>query len=119
MISRNDPCWCGSSAKWKKCHFPKPPPQENTYVAEQYLRQYGIIIKNPDQIAGVRKACKLSASILDKLCKMAKAGVTTNELNEYAEKLHREAGAKAAPLGYGSPPFPKSICTSLNEVICH
>lgn len=119
MISRNDPCWCGSGAKWKKCHFPKPPPKADTYVAEQYLKQYGIIVKNAEQIAGIRRACKLAASILDKTCKMAKAGVTTNALNDFADQLHREAGAKPAPLGYGSPPFPKSICTSLNEVICH
>ena len=50
---------------------------------------------------------------------MAKAGVTTNELNDFAQRLHAEAGVIAAPLHYGTPPFPKSICTSLNEVICH
>ncbi|MCB1084786.1 MAG: methionyl aminopeptidase, partial [Chlamydiia bacterium] len=46
-------------------------------------------------------------------------GVTTQELDAISMELHREAGATPAPLGYGSPPFPKSICTSLNEVICH
>ena len=50
---------------------------------------------------------------------MAKAGVTTNQLNHFADQLHRKAGAIPAPLGYGEPPFSKSICTSLNEVICH
>ncbi|GAB4186620.1 MAG: hypothetical protein Tsb0015_04600 [Simkaniaceae bacterium] len=50
---------------------------------------------------------------------MAKEGVTTNELDAYARKLHEDAGATPACLGYGDPPFPKSICTSLNEVICH
>lgn len=119
MISRNDPCWCGSNAKWKKCHFPTPPPSGPIYLAEQYLKKFGILIKNADQIAGIKHACTLAASILDKLCKMAVAGVTTNALNDYANKLHNEAGAIPAPLGYGSPPFPKSICTSLNEVICH
>lgn len=119
MISRNDPCWCGSGAKWKKCHFPKLPPEDQVYLAEQYLRQYGIIVKNKEQIAGIRHACQIAATILDKTCKMAKAGVTTNALNAFAHKLHQEAGATPAPLGYGSPPYPKSICTSLNEVICH
>ncbi len=89
------------------------------HLAEQYLKKFGIFIKTPEQIIGIRRACALAASILGKLCKMAKAGVTTNALNEYANKLHQEAGALPAPLGYGSPPFPKSICTSLNEVICH
>ena len=50
---------------------------------------------------------------------MAKEGVTTLELNDYAHKLHIEAGAIPAPLNYGYPPFSKSICTSINEVVCH
>ena len=77
------------------------------------------MLKTEAQIEGIRKAGHLAAHILDELCKMAKAGVTTEELNTYANKLHKEAGATPAPLGYGEPPFPKSICTSLNEVICH
>jgi len=118
MISRNDPCWCGSGKKWKKCHYPQ---KENTKMtlAQSYLKQWDIVLKNPDQITGIRKACELAAFILDQTCKMAKAGVTTNELDAYAQKLHTEAGAIPAPLGYGSPPYPKSICTSLNDEICH
>jgi methionyl aminopeptidase len=120
MISRNDPCWCGSALKWKKCHFPTLSPQNaDSAHAEQYLKKYGILIKNHEQIAGIREACKLAASILDQTCRQAKAGVTTEELNRFAHQLHIAAGAIPAPLGYGSPPFPKSICTSLNEVICH
>ncbi|MBS0656541.1 MAG: methionyl aminopeptidase [Verrucomicrobia bacterium] len=115
-MGRNDLCWCGSNKKWKKCHFPKEAP---VGIAEEYYKQYGIILKNPDQIAGIRRSCQLASQILDKTCKMAKEGVTTLELNDYAHKLHLEAGAVPAPLGYGSPPFPKSICTSINEVICH
>lgn len=67
----------------------------------------------------MRTACQITARILDKLCKAAAIGVTTLELDELSRKLHKEAGATAAPLGYGTPPFPKTICTSLNEVICH
>lgn len=120
MIGRNDPCWCGSGVKWKKCHFPKlgaRPPVKS--LADLYFRQYKIFLKTPDQIDGIRRACQLTAQILDKVCTMAKAGVTTNELNAYAEELHKSAGARPAPLGYGDPPFPKSICTSLNDEICH
>jgi methionyl aminopeptidase len=116
MISRNDLCWCGSGQKWKKCHFPFA---AQPSLAELYLKKHGILIKTQEQIAGIRKSCRLAAEILDKTCKMAKAGVTTNALNAYAHRLHLEAGAIPAPLGYGTPPFPKSICTSLNDVICH
>jgi methionyl aminopeptidase len=113
MSFRNDPCWCGSGKKQKKCH------PNTTNPAKFYLEEYGILIKTPHQIEKIRKACKIAAIILDKLCLMAKKGITTNELNQEAERLHKEYHAIAAPLGYGHPPFPKSICTSLNEVICH
>lgn len=122
MIGRNDPCWCGSGEKWKKCHYPdtgqvKLKPVVD--VKKEYRTKYDIIIKDEKQIEGIRTSGHLAAKILDKICMMAKAGVTTQELNDYAEKLHREAGAIPAPFGYGNPPFPRSICTSINEVICH
>jgi methionyl aminopeptidase len=117
MITRNDPCWCGSGQKWKKCHYPKLP--VGPELAKQYLVEYGIVLKTPEQIDKIRHACQVTAEILDKLCRAAKAGVTTLDLDELSRKLHKEAGATPAPLGYGSPPYPKTICTSINEVICH
>ncbi len=119
MISRNDPCWCGSKNKWKKCHFPEEAPINSDELSSRYEKQYGIILKSKSQIDGIRKACQLAAFILEETCKRAKAGATTNELSDYAYELHKKYGAIPAPLGYGSPPFPKPICTSLNEVICH
>lgn len=120
MIGRNDPCWCGSGNKWKKCHYPKESAVSTTLeIKDLYLKKHHIIIKNQSQIDGIRQACRLASNILDETCKLAKAGVTTQELNDFAHKLHVEAGAIPAPLNYGHPPFPKSICTSLNEVICH
>lgn len=119
MAGRNDPCWCGSGKKWKKCHYPEVPPKNTDEKREEIWKQYKILLKTNLQIKGIRKSCKLAAKILDAVCAKAKAGVTTQELDDYAALLHKEAGAKAAPLGYGKPPFPKSICTSLNDVICH
>jgi methionyl aminopeptidase len=119
MISRNDDCWCGSGQKWKKCHYPDPGAGEKSSLQQEYLKKHGIVLKTPEQIQKIRAACKLAAQILDKTCNMAKAGVTTNQLNAFAHKMHLDAGAIPAPLGYGTPPFPKSICTSLNDVICH
>lgn len=119
MFSRNEPCWCGSGKKWKKCHAPELPHTPQELLRSKYLKTYGILLKNKEQIEGIRHSCRLAVKILDAVCKEAVAGVTTNYLNTFAEKLHKEAGAIAATLGYGSPPFPKSICTSLNEVICH
>jgi len=116
MIERNDPCWCKSGLKWKKCHYPKTGPKS---IAKEYLDDYGIILKTPDQIEKIRKACSITAEILRELCKAAKAGVTTNDLDRLSVRLHNEAHAIPADLGYGTPPYPKTICTSLNEVICH
>ncbi len=119
MIGRNDPCFCGSGKKYKKCCYPKQPQNNFSSLKAQYFNEFGIMLKTKEQIAGIKKASFLAATILDKLCRAAKAGVTTNELDKMAQQLHQDAGAAAAPLGYGEPPFPKSICTSVNEIICH
>lgn len=122
MIGRNDPCWCGSNKKWKQCHYPEFNPHLHMTSEKnkaEYLRKYQILIKDEEQIRGIRESCHLAVKILDETCRMAKEGITTLELNNLAHKLHEDAGATPAPLHYGTPPFPKSICTSLNEVICH
>lgn len=122
-IGRNDPCWCGSGKKWKQCHYPETTNKHSNKRSddpmESYYKQHQIIIKNEKQIEGIRMACHLAVRILDATCAMAKEGVTTLELNDFAHRLHLDAGAIPAPLHYGKPPFPKSICTSLNDVICH
>jgi methionyl aminopeptidase len=120
MNGRNDLCWCGNGKKWKKCHYPQPAPLAGANSLERvYLKKHGILLKTPEQIAGIRRACHLASNILDATCARAQAGVTTAELNAFAHEMHMAAGARPAPLRYGTPPFPASICTSLNEVICH
>ena len=119
MIQRNDPCWCGSEKKWKKCHYPLEQQKTFEELRQEYAKKYQIRIKNETEIAGIKLACQLSAKILRELLAACKEGVTTEEIDQLSLKLHADAGAIPAPLGYGSPPFPKSICTSLNEVICH
>ncbi|MEZ5314863.1 MAG: methionyl aminopeptidase [Chlamydiales bacterium] len=119
-MKRNDTCWCGSQKKWKKCHYPKESPLlEKKKLSDYYYSNYGILLKTPEQIEGIRKACKLTARILNAICQKVDVGVTTNELDAFAVELHKEAGAIPAPLHYGNPPFPNSICTSINQVICH
>lgn len=120
MISRNDPCWCGSGKKWKKCHWPQKDEAESpAALREKYKKQYGIILKNEEQIAKIKTACQETAKLLSLCCEAAKEGVTTNAIDQIAVSFCKEHGYKSAPLGYGDPPYPKSICTSLNEVICH
>jgi methionyl aminopeptidase len=119
MISRNDLCFCGSGKKWKKCHYPLLPQQDFASLKELYKKKYNIILKTPEQIAGIKAACKFTAQVLKQLVSSAKVGITTQELDNLAQELSKKAGAKSASLHYGSPPFPGAICTSLNEVICH
>lgn len=117
MISRNDPCWCGSGQKWKKCHYPAIPSSDP--FAKRYLDSFGIILKTSEQIGKIRIACEITSEILTELCNAAKPGVTTLELDLLSRKLHAKYNAIPAPLNYGKPPYPKTICTSLNDVICH
>lgn len=70
-----------------------------------------------EQIEGIRKSAKLSVKIMDELDKFIKDGITTNDINDFVHKMTIEAGATPATLGYEG--FPKSVCTSINEVVCH
>lgn len=122
MIGRNDACWCGSGKKWKQCHYPKSGEDmvsKKPSMNDALLKKHHILIKDDKHIEGIRASCKLASQILEETCNFATKGVTTKELNDFAQKLHEAAGAIPAPLGYGQPPFPKSICTSVNDVICH
>lgn len=76
-----------------------------------------IILLSAREIEKMRRAGSLAAQLLQHLEPLVKPGVTTQELNDEAEAWTQAHGAKSAPLGYMG--FPKSICTSLNEVICH
>lgn len=118
-MKRNDPCWCGRPSKWKHCHYPNLPQPSWEQQKRHYASQYSIILKTPEQIRKIRHACQITRKILEALCAHAKEGVTTEELDQLSCSLHKEYNAIPAPLHYGSPPFPKTICTSLNEVICH
>jgi methionyl aminopeptidase len=76
-----------------------------------------IVILSQREIEKMRQAGRLAAKLLQHLEKFVKPGVTTLELNDEAERWTQAHGAKSAPLNYKG--FPKSICTSVNEVICH
>jgi methionyl aminopeptidase len=67
----------------------------------------------------MRAAGKLAAQVLTAAGALARPGVTTDEIDQEVHRLTIEAGAYPSPLRYGSPPFPKSVCTSVNECICH
>jgi methionyl aminopeptidase len=76
-----------------------------------------VTIHKPEDFAGMHKAGALSAAILDELYDIIEVGMTTEAINRYCHKRIVEAGAIPAPLGYRG--FPKSVCTSVNHVVCH
>lgn len=74
-------------------------------------------IKSLNQIRGMRRSCKLAANILQQLYTLIKPGVTTDEIDALAHNLSIQSGAYPSPLHYNG--FPKSICTSVNNVVVH
>ena len=76
-----------------------------------------VIIKTEEQIEGIRKSSALTAEILDMLEERVKPGVTTEQIDRWVYGYTVEHGATPAPLNYRG--FPKSVCTSINEVVCH
>jgi len=88
----------------------------NSYTAE------GIELHGPEDFEGMRKAGKLAAEILDMIADHVIPGVTTEEIDRLCHDMCVKAGAIPAPLNYqgaAPTPFPKSICTSINHVVCH
>jgi methionyl aminopeptidase len=76
-----------------------------------------ITIHTPEEFAAMRKSGVLAAQVLDAMAEVVRPGITTGEINDICHAMIIEAGAIPAPLGYRG--FPKSICTSVNHVVCH
>ena len=113
-IGQNSPCPCGSGKKYKNCCRNK---KMEVSIKEEYKRKYDIILKSPRQIDGIRKSGELLMSILNQVEKMIKPGLKTEDINTFVHEETIKAGAVPAPLNYRG--FPKSVCVSVNEVICH
>ena len=79
-----------------------------------------VVIKTAEEIEKMRIAGRLAAETLDYIGQFVRPGVTTNELDQRIHDYHINVqGGIPATLGYGTPPYPKSCCTSINHVICH
>lgn len=83
----------------------------------QYDSLYKIKLKEKKDIAGIEKAGRLAVDILNYVEEHIATGITTNYINSLVEEITAQHGAQSAPLNYHG--FPKSVCTSVNEVICH
>ncbi len=113
---RNDPCWCGSGKKYKKCHeeFDN---KIAWYRSEGHVVPDHSMIKTPEQIEKIRESCKINVAVLDYVAENIRVGMTTQEIDDLVSQKTAELGGIPAPLNYEG--YPKSVCTSINEVVCH
>lgn len=116
MINRNSPCWCGSGLKYKKCHYDFDQ-KIASFQYQGHIVPDHSMIKTPAQIAAIRESAKVNMAVLDYVAEHIGAGVTTAEIDEWVAAETARYGAVPAPLGYEG--FPKSVCTSIDEVVCH
>jgi methionyl aminopeptidase len=134
MLKANDPCWCGSGRKFKRCHkvstehirpgrlsprrtvpaaIPRPPYAESGVP----VRIPESPIRTPEIIEKMRHTGREAAQVLQAVAAAIAPGVTTDQLDALCHDEIVRRGAYPSPLNYGG--FPKSLCTSVNEVICH
>lgn len=115
-LGRNDPCWCQSGRKYKNCHM----------AFDEKIQQYELdghivpthdMLKTGEQIQGIKESSKINIAVLDYVAEHIRIGMSTEEIDRLVYEKTTQMGGIPAPLGYDG--FPKSVCTSLNEQVCH
>jgi methionyl aminopeptidase len=114
-VGRNAPCPCGSGRKYKKCCLGSAGKPEN--LKALYAEKYRIRLKEAADIEGIRSAGRLTLDTLGLVESEIRPGITTDDINTLVHEFTIKHGAVPAPLNYRG--FPKSVCVSVNEVICH
>lgn len=115
-IKRNSKCWCGSGKKYKQCH--EAFDQKLFTLARQgKMVPERKLIKSEQDIIGIKKSCAINDGVLDLIEKEIHPGMTTDEIDRLVYDYTVSHGAIPAPLNYEG--FPKSVCTSINDEVCH
>ena len=115
-LERNDLCWCGSHKKYKNCH--QAFDERIRVIADQgHMVPSREMIKTPEQIAAIRESCKINVAVLDCIAANIKEGMSTGQIDRMVHEITTDRGGVPAPLGFEG--FPKSVCTSLNDQVCH
>ncbi len=148
-LQSNDPCWCGSGRKYKRCHnkldqliasgrvvpgqlgprrevpnsIPRPPYALPGAGGKPPRGDGEPEMHDAGSLPKMRAACQAAAEILAAAGELVRPGVSTDQIDAFVHQACIDRGGYPSPLGYagggGAPPFPKSVCTSVNEVICH
>jgi methionyl aminopeptidase len=134
VLKANDPCWCGSGQKFKRCHrdakqqlqpgtispwrtVPADIPRPEYAETGQVTRRPEDRVKSPEMIERMRRAGIAAAEVLAIGAAVIAPGVTTDEIDAVVHQAYIDRGGYPSTLN--SRGYPKSLCTSVNEVICH
>ena len=115
-IGRNDPCFCGSGKKYKVCHGPIDDMIEGARLKRHLVPSHDML-KTEEQLQGIRESSRINIAVLDYVESHIGAGVTTEEIDTWVYDITTGMGGIPAPLNYDG--YPKSVCVSINEVVCH
>ena len=115
-LNRNDHCWCGSNKKYKNCQLVFNE-KINSYKLKGHIVPPRSIIKTPEQIKKIKESAAINTAVLDLVSSKIKAGMSTEEINTIVHDFTISQGAIPAPLNFQG--YPKSVCTSLNDEVCH
>ena len=115
-IGRNDPCWCGSGRKYKVCHE-QIDDKIRIYAERGAIVPPRKIIKNAAQIEKIKESCKINIAVLDYIEKHICEGMSTAEIDKIVYDMTTDMGGIPAPLNYQG--YPYSVCTSVNDQVCH
>ena len=110
------PCWCGSGKAYKDCHCAFDEKYESLRRRGAHLPPRKLI-KNEAQIEKIRRSAKVNVAVLEYVAEHICPGISTEEIDRWVYEQTAQAGAIPAPLNYEG--FPKSVCTSINEQVCH
>lgn len=113
---RNDMCWCGSGRKYKKCHLDFDEKLQSL-ASQGYIVPPRTLLKMPEDIEGIKRSAAVNIGVLDDVAAKIGVGTTTEEIDEWVYNYTVDHGAVPADLDYEG--YPKSVCTSINEVVCH
>ena len=113
---RNDACWCGSGKKYKKCHEAFDEKLQRSWDKGLDVLPRSLY-KTPEDIEGIKRSAAINIGALDYVGEHIHAGVTTEEIDQWIYEYTTQHGGIPADLNYEG--YPKSVCTSINDVVCH